>query len=317
MQNTIPNIVEINEVLVGVNETPWHVKSYLGKGCFGAIVLAVNKETGQEVALKLEDANQEVRTLRLEVEVLQKLAEINSTHCCAVFDRGRKGDRYNWVAMSLVGKSLMKLQMEAKKKFTLRTALHLANGTLEGISDLHRAGFLHRDIKPANFAIGLPPNCKQIYILDFGMARKYLKDDGRHRRARETTGFRGTPFYASPVALQGGEQGRRDDVWAWFFMIIEFTVEKLPWAKTIYRGATTRERLKDMAEDRQFYVENCDKLLIGCPKQFSLIHEHLNKLQFSDAPDYEAIIKAIQDVYSDQNIDINSPLQYENQIQTN
>ncbi|KRZ17446.1 hypothetical protein T11_571 [Trichinella zimbabwensis] len=50
---------------VGVNETPWHVKSYLGKGCFGAIVVAVNKETGQEAALKLEDANQEIRRLRL------------------------------------------------------------------------------------------------------------------------------------------------------------------------------------------------------------------------------------------------------------
>ncbi|KRY95831.1 hypothetical protein T4C_12574, partial [Trichinella pseudospiralis] len=52
MQNSVPNIVEINEVLVGVNKTPWRVKSYLGKGCFGAIVAAVNTETGQEAALK-------------------------------------------------------------------------------------------------------------------------------------------------------------------------------------------------------------------------------------------------------------------------
>ncbi|KRZ14530.1 Tau-tubulin kinase 1 [Trichinella zimbabwensis] len=236
MENSVPNIVEINEVLVGINETSWQVKSYLGKGCFGAIVLAVNKKTGQEAALK----------------------------------------------------------------------------TLEGISDLHRAGFLHRDIKPANFAIGLPPNCRQIYILDFGMSRKYLKKDGRHRRPRETAKFRGTPFYASPVALKEGEQARRDDVWAWFFMTIEFTVEKLPWDKTLYRGATLREKLKDMAEDRQFYVENSDKLLTGCPKQFFLIYEHLNKLQYSDAPDYEAIIKAIKAIYIDQGIDINSPLQYEN-----
>ncbi|KRY64013.1 hypothetical protein T4A_13010, partial [Trichinella pseudospiralis] len=35
-------------------------------------------------------------------------------------------------------------------------------------------------------------------------------------------------------------------------------------------------------------------------------------LQYSDAPDYEAIIKAIKDIYSEQNIDMNSPLQYEN-----
>ncbi|KRZ77755.1 Tau-tubulin kinase 2, partial [Trichinella papuae] len=89
---------------------------------------------------------------------------------------------------------------------------------------------LNRLILPA---IGLPPNCRQIYILDFGMTNKYLKKDGLHRRPRKTTRFRGTPFYASPVAFQECEQGRRDDAWAWFFITIEFTVEKLLWAKTI------------------------------------------------------------------------------------
>ncbi|KRX96620.1 Tau-tubulin kinase 1 [Trichinella pseudospiralis] len=312
MQNSVPNIVEINEVLVGVNKTPWQVKSYLFNGCFGAVVVAVNTETGQEAAIKLEDANQEIRRLRFEVEVMQQLAEIKSTHCCAVFDRGRNGDKFNWIAMTLVGKSLMKLQMEVKKKFTLRTALHLASETLEGIWDLHKAGYLHRDIKPANFAIGLPPNYRQTYILDFGVARKYLKNDGRHHRPRKTTKFRGTPFYASAVALQQREQGRRDDIWAWFFMTVEFTVGKLPWAETFYRGATLREKMKDMAEDRQFYVNNGEQLLTGCPKQFVLIYQHISKLQYSDAPDYDAIIKAIKDIYSEQNIDMNSPLQYEN-----
>ncbi|KRZ77757.1 putative serine/threonine-protein kinase [Trichinella papuae] len=195
--------------------------------------------------------------------------------------------------MTLVGKSLIKLQMEVKRKFTLRTALYLASETLE---DFYIA-ILNRLILPA---IGLPPNCRQIYILDFGMTNKYLKKDGLHRRPRKTTRFRGTPFYASPVAFQECEQGRRDDAWAWFFITIEFT------------RATLKEMLKDMAEDRQFYVENGDKLLTGCPKQFFSIHEHLNKLQYSDAPDYEAIIKAIKAIYIDQGIDINSPLQYEN-----
>ncbi|KRZ15442.1 Tau-tubulin kinase 1, partial [Trichinella pseudospiralis] len=284
MQNSLPNIVEINEVLVGVNKTPWQVKRHVGKGCFGTIVAAVNTETGQKAALKLENTNQQVRRLRLEAVVMQKLSKIKSTHCCEVFDRGRNGNKFNWIAMTLVGKSLMKLQMEVKKKFTLRTALHLASETLEGIWDLHKAGYLHRDIKPANFAIGLPPNYRQTYILDFGMARKYLKNDGRHRRPRETTKFRGTPFYASAVALQQREQGRRDDIWAWFFMTVEFTVGKLPWAETFYRGATLREKMKDMAEDRQFYVNNGEQLLTGCPKQFVLIYQHISKLQYSDAP---------------------------------
>ncbi|KRX97845.1 Tau-tubulin kinase 2 [Trichinella pseudospiralis] len=91
--------------------------------------------------------------------------------------------------MSLVGKTLMKLQMEVKRKFTLCTALHLASETLEDISDLHRAGFLHRDIKPTNFVIGLLPNCRQIYIFSTLVClENILKKDDRHRRAKQTTG---------------------------------------------------------------------------------------------------------------------------------
>ncbi|KRX86401.1 hypothetical protein T4E_7199 [Trichinella pseudospiralis] len=178
MQNSVPNIVEVNEVLMEVNKTPWQVKSYLGKGCFGAIVAA------------LENANRDIRSILLEVKVMQQLAEIKSTHCCAVFDRGQNGDKFNWVAMTLVGKSSMKLQMELKKIYT----------------------------------------------------------------SHSFTSCQGTSFYASSDALQEREQGRQDDIWAWFFMTIEFT------------GITTREKLKDMAKDRQFYVENSDKHLTGFPK---------------------------------------------------
>ncbi|KRY93803.1 Tau-tubulin kinase 2 [Trichinella pseudospiralis] len=100
--------------------------------------------------------------------------------------------------MSLVGKTLMKLQMEVKRKFTLCTALHLASETLEDISDLHRAGFLHRDIKPTNFVIGLLPNCRQIYIFSTLVClENILKKDDRHRRAKQTTGPKEWTVYAS------------------------------------------------------------------------------------------------------------------------
>ena len=36
-----------------------------------------------------------------------------------------------------------------------------------------------RDIKPHNFAVGLAPNAHMLYMLDFGIVRKYMADDGR------------------------------------------------------------------------------------------------------------------------------------------
>ena len=57
------------------------------------------------------------------------------------------------------------------------TIMGVARQTLEALEDLHRVGYLHRDLKPANYSIGRAEagEAQKIYILNFGMARKYVK----------------------------------------------------------------------------------------------------------------------------------------------
>ena len=98
--------------------------------------------------------------------------------------------------MSLVGKSLEDLRRQVLcKNFSKSTAMKIGLQALEAIADLHSAGFLHRDvrivnarcmqqnrlsfqIKPANFASSLSDELQFIYVLDFGIARKYRNADG-------------------------------------------------------------------------------------------------------------------------------------------
>ncbi len=55
----------------------------------------------------------------------------------------------------------------------MKTVLMLVDQILWRLEFVHTRHFIHRDIKPDNFLMGIGKHCNKLFIIDFGLAKKY------------------------------------------------------------------------------------------------------------------------------------------------
>jgi serine/threonine protein kinase len=113
---------------------------------------------------------------------------------------------YNYMIMQLLGNNLEVLFEKCKRKFTLKTVLMLAlqmvkfilkKTKIERIEFVHSNYYLHRDIKPENFLMGIKKEEEIIYLIDFGLSKKYISSEKKHIECTQNASLTGTARYAS------------------------------------------------------------------------------------------------------------------------
>ncbi|XP_070957427.1 tau-tubulin kinase 1-like [Oncorhynchus clarkii lewisi] len=288
----------------------WKVLKKIGGGGFGEIYEALDLLTRENVALKVESAQQPKQVLKMEVAVLKKLQGKN--HVCKFIGCGRN-DKFNYVVMQLQsvvlfwgveqGRNLADLRRsQPRGTFTMSTTLRLGKQILESIEAIHSVGFLHRDIKPSNFAMGrLPSTLRKCYMLDFGLARQYTNTAGEVRPPRTVAGFRGTVRYASVNAHKNKEMGRHDDLWSLFYMLVEFAVGQLPWRK-----------IKDKEQVGQIKERYDHRMLLKhMPSEFHIFLDHVLGLDYYTKPDYQLLMSVFENSMKERIITENEPFDWE------
>lgn len=95
----------------------------------------------------------------------------------------------------------------------MATTLNIGIQIITRLEQIHRKGFVHRDIKANNFMIGRGEKGKVVYIIDFGLAKRYFDPKtNKHIPMKGGKSLVGTARYASVASHEGFEQCRRDDL---------------------------------------------------------------------------------------------------------
>ena len=85
-------------------------------------------------------------------------------------------------------------------------------------------------MKPDNFLIGREPKSSTVYIIDFGLSKRFQDPKTQvHIAYKEDKSLTGTARYTSINTHKGIEQSRRDDIEGICYVLIYFLKGALPW----------------------------------------------------------------------------------------
>jgi len=262
-----------------------------GKGAFGTIFMATNTLNNEVLALKTEETKSKHAQLLFEAKVLKALQGGIGVPNLHWF-----GSEYNFniMVMSLLGPSLEDLFNLCGRKFSLKTCLMLADQMIARVEFVHSRNYIHRDIKPDNFLIGLGKRSNIVYVLDFGLAKKY-RDSKTHQHIpyRENKNLTGTARYASINAHLGIEQSRRDDLEAIGYVLVYLVKGFLPWQGI--KANNKQEKYHKIMEKKM--TTPVEILCKGLPIEFSTYLNYCRTLKFEDKPDYSYLRKMFKELF--------------------
>ena len=261
----------------------------IGQGSFGRIYICQDIISNELYAMKVEQNSYLNNVLETESKYLNYLKGFGIPELI-FFGRSEK---YFILIETLLGKSLENLYSESHGNFNLKDVCMIGIQILDRLEYIHDKNIIHRDIKPDNFVIGKDDDKKNIYVIDFGLAKRYRNPlTQEHIVFRMTKRLTGTARYASVNALKGGEQSRKDDLESLNYMLLYFLKGSLPWQGVL--GLTKGEKYQKIYHMKKNI--GAEKLYENLPNEFKEIYLYIKKLEFEQDPDYDYCRKLLKDV---------------------
>ena len=186
------------------------------------------------------------------------------------------------------------LFQKCKKHFSLKTTLLLVDQMLFSLEQLHAKHYIHRDIKPENFMVGLGKKSNTVYMIDFGLSKRFRDPvSGLHIPYKDQKSFTGTARYASISTHLGVEQSRRDDLESLGHIFVYFMKGILPWQNI--QAANKKEKYEKITKKKLAVQVNllCKEL----PTEFESYLSYCRKMKFNERPDYVYVKRLFKELF--------------------
>ena len=161
----------------------------IGDGTYGTVCKAVNKKTGEVVAIKKMKKKfyswEECMALR-EIKSLRKL---NHGHIVKLKEVIRVNDDLYFV-FEFLDKNVYDIIKDRTTELPENQVKSVIYQTLKGLEYMHKHGFFHRDMKPENLLV----KGEMVKVADFGLAREI-------RSRPPFTDYVSTRWYRGPEIL--------------------------------------------------------------------------------------------------------------------
>jgi serine/threonine protein kinase len=203
----------------------YRLEALLGRGGMGVVYKAYDPRLKRNVALKLiapelsEDAGFRERFLA-ESELAASLDHANVVPIYEAFD----ADGRLAIAMRYVEGTDLKQLLQAEPVLEPTRTIAICTQVAAALDAAHARGLVHRDVKPSNVLLD---ETEHAYLADFGLSRR-LADLGEPGDRGLSVG---TPAYAAPEQIEGGDVDGRADVYSLGCVLYECLTGQAPFSR--------------------------------------------------------------------------------------
>ncbi|CAD8155950.1 unnamed protein product [Paramecium pentaurelia] len=226
----------------------------LGRGSFGCVKLARDRQTGLLYAMKIiEKQGVSIENLKREIRIQKKLQHPHVIQLFEFFE----DDQNVYLILEYAENGSLFGYLRKRKILNENESFVYFFQTCLGIDYLHKKQIIHRDLKPENLLLDKDGNIK---ICDFGWSAEIMITQTRNT-------FCGTIDYMTPEMLEDKPHDQTLDMWCLGVLLYELIHGTAP-----FKGRNDFEKCQNILKQENFEILASDQakdLILGLMKRDS------------------------------------------------